>query len=59
MAKGDIKIEVLKGFGTLKKGAKVTLSRDLATMLIRKGVAKKDNGKAIGRKTKAKAKKTK
>jgi len=58
MAKGDKKVEFIKDFGTLKKGAKVTLSRDLANMVIGKKVAKLDEGKAVGRrKTKAKAKK--
>lgn len=58
MAKGDIKIEFIKDFATNKKGGKVSFSRDLANMLIGKGVAKLDDSKAVSqKKTKAKAKK--
>lgn len=58
MAKGDINIIFTKDFAIHKKDSKVTFSRDLAHMLIGKGVAKVDNGKAVRpRKSKAKAKK--
>jgi len=40
MSKGDKQIEFKKGFSVYKKGAKATFSRDLATRLILRGVAK-------------------
>jgi len=55
MAKNDKHIEFIKGFSIYKKGAKATLSRDLANMLIRKKVAKLATSTA----SKAKAKKSK
>lgn len=58
MAKGDKKIVFIKDFAVYKKGGKVTLSRDLANMLIGRKVAKLDTGKAVRQnKSKAKAKK--
>jgi hypothetical protein len=58
MAKGDKKIVFIKDFAVYKEGGKVTLSRDLANMLIGRKVAKLDTGKAVRQsKSKAKAKK--
>lgn len=57
MAKGDIEVEFTKDFSVHKKGAKVTLSRDLANMLFLRKVAKKPDSKAVRPKPKAKAKK--
>lgn len=57
MATGDKQVEFTKDFSVHKKGAKFTFSRDLASMLVGRKVAKEVNSKAVGRKPKAKAKK--
>jgi len=58
MSKGSKRLEFIKDFAIHKKGGKATFSRDLAAMLISKGVAKLEDSKAVSRKkTKAKAKK--
>ena len=50
MAKNDIKIEFVKDYAILKKGYKQFYSRDLANMLIKKGVAKVYEAKKVSRK---------
>ena len=57
MAKGDKKVEFTQAFAGLKKSHKSVYSRDLANMLIKKGVAKEVKQGTKGRKPKAKAKK--
>jgi len=57
MANGDKKVEFTQAFAGLKKSHKSVYSRDLANMLIKKGVAKEVKQGTKGRKPKAKAKK--